>query len=203
MTPRPGPVRRSVRVGWAAGPPLALALVGAFHPDHLTMSTAARWRDLHLVLLPLFPLLAVGPWLLARQQGRTIGRVVGALGYTYACCYTALDVLAGIAAGALRLRDLPSGVEIAFSWADAVARWGVVAYLVASALAAAAVARSAGRRALPGCVLVTAAACSFLTSHVFWPRGVLTMLAAAVGWTALAVVAGDPTEETGQRPVPP
>lgn len=195
--------RTAHRIAWAGGPPLALALAGLTHPAALDAGSAMHWRDLHLVLLPLFPLLAIGPWLLAREHGPVIGRVVAALGYAYACCYTALDVLAGIAAGALRLRDLPSGVEVAFSWADAVARWGVVAYLVASALAAAAVARSAGRRALPGCVLVTAAACSFLTSHVFWPRGVLTMLAAAVGWTALAVVAGDPTEETGQRPVPP
>jgi hypothetical protein len=203
MTHPPTPSRRPVPIAWAAGPPLALALVGAFHPAHLTMSTAAQWRDLHLVLLPLFPLLAVGPWLLARRYGRMVGWVVAALGYTYACCYTALDVLAGIAAGALRLRDLPSGVEVAFYWAEAVVRWGVVAYLLASVLTAALVARSAGVRALPGCALVTAAAFSFLSSHVFWPRGVLTMLAAALGWTILAVVARDPAAGTGQRPVPP
>jgi hypothetical protein len=186
---------RSVRVAWAAGPPLALALAGLFHPYDLSASTAAQWRVLHLVLLPLFPLLAVGPWLLARQQGRTVGRVVAALGYTYVCCYTALDVLAGIAAGALQLRGLSDGVGVAFEQANVVVRWGVVAYLVASVLAAAAVARTAGARALPGCAMVTAAAYSFMSSHVFWPRGVLTMLVAALGWTALAVVARDPVEQ--------
>jgi hypothetical protein len=35
-------------------------------------------------------------------------------------------------------------------------------------------------------VLVIAASVSFLNSHVYWPRGVLTMYALAVGWGLLA-----------------
>jgi hypothetical protein len=180
--------RTAHRIAWAGGPPLALALAGLTHPAALDAGSAMHWRDLHLVLLPLFPLLAIGPWLLAREHGPVIGRVVAALGYAYACCYTALDVLAGIAAGALQLGGVTGGVGVAFGQSDAVVRVGVLSYLAACVLAAAAVVRRAGPRALPGAALVTAAACSFLSSHVYWPRGVLTMAAAAAGWTLLALV---------------
>jgi len=41
----------------AAGPGLALSVLGAFHPAQLTPATAAAWWQLHVVLLPVFPLL--------------------------------------------------------------------------------------------------------------------------------------------------
>ena len=41
--------------------------------------------------------LALGPWLVARQHDRAVGVVVGVLAYVYACFYTSLDILAGIA----------------------------------------------------------------------------------------------------------
>jgi hypothetical protein len=39
----------------------------------------------------------------------------------------------------------------------------------------------AGRRALPDGVLFLVASLSFLDSHIFWPRGVLTMIGVAAG----------------------
>src|SRR3954467_14818440 len=85
-----------------AGPPLLLAGLGLAPPMHLTADSAMTWRDLHVVLLPIFPLLALGPWTIVRGEHLALRWMVGLLGYTYAVCYTALDVLAGIAAGALK-----------------------------------------------------------------------------------------------------
>ena len=168
-------------------PPLALAALGLVHPVHLTAGTAERWRDLHLVALWVFPLLGVAPWLVLRERHPRLARLAAVLGYVYAAGYTALDVLAGIGAGGLALAGL-KGEGVLFSLADALALPAVIAYLVASALAAVVVV--AGRRpvAVLGGVLVVAGAVSFLTSHIFPPRGVLTMIALAVGWSVLVVV---------------
>src|SRR6186713_1678765 len=86
-----------------AGPPLLLAGLGLAHPMDLTADSAGRWRDLHTVLLPIFPLLALGPWLIVRAEHWSVRWLVGLLGFVYAVFYTALDVLAGIAAGALKV----------------------------------------------------------------------------------------------------
>src|ERR1700759_3524871 len=83
----------------AAVPPLLLAGLGSTHPTMLTPESAPWWRDLHVVGLLLFPLLALGPWAGVRGRGRVLEPVVLVLGLLYACFYTALDVLAGIGAG--------------------------------------------------------------------------------------------------------
>jgi hypothetical protein len=40
--------------------PVLLALAGLVHPSGLSAATAYRWVWLHIVLLPVFPLLALG-----------------------------------------------------------------------------------------------------------------------------------------------
>jgi hypothetical protein len=169
-----------------AGPPMLLAGLGLTHPMHLTADSAAMWRDLHVVLLPIFPLLALGPWNLVRGERLALRWTVGLLGFTYAVCYTALDVLAGIAAGALK----SAGAEgkwtaVVFTQADELVTYGVWAFLVAVVLASTVALRRAGLSAAPGAVIVVAAAVSFRDSHIFWPRGGLTMIALAIGWAAL------------------
>ena len=172
--------RRETGVLLAAGVPgLLLAAVGTTHPGSLTATTGEHWRALHVVALPLFPLLPLGPWLLARSIDRRLGWVVGLLGYVFAMFYTALDVLAGIGAGALQVRSATDGIGVLFGEGDALARVGV--------LAAAAVITRARLTAVPGAVLAVGAAWSLRTSHIFPPRGVLTMLAASLGWVLLAL----------------
>lgn len=202
-----GPGRRRAPTGRSAGrlmiavalPPLALAAAGLVHPIYLTNGSATRWHDLHLLLLPVFPLLALGPWLLGRRHGRVLGWAVGVLGYVYATFYSALDVLAGIGAGALQERRL-GGTFALFTQADALARIGTWAYLVATALTAAAGCHASWRSAraaastLTGTALVIAGAWTFRTGHIFWPRGVLAMLALSAGWAALAAVAPQTTQ---------
>ena len=181
------PRSRLVLVLLVALPGVVLGTAGIFHPATLTLDDAERWRDIHIVALPLFPLLAIGPWLLARQAHPVAGWVALLLGYTYATFYTGLDLLAGAAAGALKLVG-SDNLGTVFALASGLADVGVWAYLSAAVLAAGVVIRQVGARALPGAVVVVGASVSFLDSHIYWPRGVLTMYALALGWGALAAV---------------
>jgi len=168
---------------WLAvlGPAVLIGLVGLTHPAHLTQDASAQWRDLHIVLLPLFPLLAVGPWLVAREIEPLYGRITLLLGYVYACFYSALDILAGIAAGALK-HDREGGLATVFGYAGDLGQIGSIAYIGATAAAAGCVLRVARARVLPGAVVALVGAYGFMENHVYPPWGVLSMLAIAVGW---------------------
>lgn len=172
-------------VAAVAVPPLLLAAVGLAHPHTLNDESAVRWLALHVVLLPLFPLLGLAPWLVARDAGRAASVVTAVLGYVYGACYGALDVLAGIGGGALQRGGAGDVKPVLYEWADRLGAVGVWAYLAASVVAAAVALRRTGVPALYGVVLVLAGGVSYLTSHVYWPEGVLTMLALAAGWTSL------------------
>ncbi|MDO4017989.1 hypothetical protein QKG38_06065 [Clavibacter michiganensis] len=172
-------------------PPLALAAAGLSHPSSLTDDTAVHWRDLHIALLPVFPLLAIAPILLTRRHDRRLGILAVVLGFVYAVCYQALDILAGIAAGALKLEG-GQGVTTMYALADGIVVAGVWSYVAVTVLASALVIRHAGLRALPGAVIAVVAAVSFVDSHIFFPRGVITMLGLAIGWTWLALASRGP-----------
>jgi hypothetical protein len=200
--------REIVLLGLVAGPPLALAGLGLAHPTGLNPMSAARWRDLHVYLLPIFPLLGLAPWLLVRGEGRALRWTAAVLGYLYAAFYTALDVLAGIGAGALQQANLRPAASVVFAQADDLVRYGVWAYLAAAVLASGVGLRRSGLAALPGSALVIGGAWSFRHSHIFWPRGVLTMLVLALGWTALVLAQRAQSGQRAQlaqraRPVPP
>jgi hypothetical protein len=175
---------------WLAvvAPPVVIAVIGLAHPAHLTQDASARWRDLHIVLLPVFPLLAVGPWLVARSVDPLYGRITLLLGYVYACFYSALDILAGIAAGALK-HDREGGLGTVFGYAGDLGQIGSIAYIGATAAAAGCVLRIAGPWALPGAVVALVGAWGFMDNHVYPPWGVVSMLAIAAGWAWMLVVA--------------
>ncbi len=58
------PRSRILFVVLVALPGLVLGVAGLAHPILLTPETAERWRLVHLVLLPAFPLLGASVWLL-------------------------------------------------------------------------------------------------------------------------------------------
>jgi hypothetical protein len=192
----------------AAVPPLLLAGLGSTHPTMLTPESAPWWRDLHLIGLVLFPLLALGPWAVVRGRGRVLETVVVVLGFVYACSYTALDVLAGIGAGQETVVIGPGPwVPALFGMADELGMPGVHAYLavaVIGGVTAVVVARGLAARAaaVVGTVLVVGGAWSFLTSHIYPPVGVETMVVLAVGWTTLAAVVPPVLSSTPRRPSP-
>ncbi|MET0447629.1 MAG: hypothetical protein ABW004_04460 [Aeromicrobium sp.] len=180
-------------------PPLLIGLVGTTHPAHLTQDASAHWRDLHIVLLPLFPLLALGPWLVARSIIPLYGTITLVLGYVYACFYSALDILAGIAAGALK-HDREGGLATVFRYAGDLGDIGSVAYVGATAAAAGCLLRVAGPRVLVGAVVALGGAFGFMQNHVYWPGGVLSMAAIAVGWALMLLVAQRPQRPSSALP---
>lgn len=170
-------------------PPVLIGLVGLTHPAHLTQSASGYWRDLHIVLLPMFPLLAVGPWLVARSIEPIYGRITLVLGYVFACFYSALDILAGIAAGALKY-DREGGLGTVFGYASDLGQIGSIAYIGATAAAAGCVLRVAGPRVLPGALVALVGTYGFMENHVYPPWGVLSMLAIAAGWAWMLTILG-------------
>jgi hypothetical protein len=166
-------------------PPLALAAVGVTHPMHLTAASAEYWRDLHIAILPIFPLLAFAPWLVVRGAGRWLSGIVGVLAFVYAAFYTALDVLAGIAAGGLRLDDMGMATGTVFGLGSRLGEVGSIAFIGACAVTAGAAIIRAGARSLPGAVLVVVGSVLFLDAHIYFPVGVIGQLCLAVGWVAI------------------
>jgi len=181
---------------WLVLGPVSLAVAGATHPSPLSADNAAYWRTLHVVMLPLFPLLAVMVWVLLRGVHGGVDGVLGwaarLLALVYAAFYSALDVLAGIANGAIVERAATTGQDVSaikslvFGQASEVGDIGVYALLAAAVLVGVVHLRHSGVRAAPGALVLVAAAWSFLASHVYPWRGVLTMLAFGVGALLLA-----------------
>ncbi|MDY7090069.1 MAG: hypothetical protein SYR96_33875, partial [Actinomycetota bacterium] len=179
--PRLGPAPTLVLVMLG---PVLLALAGLLHPSGLSAATAHRWVWLHIVLLPVFPLLALGFVVLLRERPRTrtprVARIVAwTCAAVYAVAYTGLDAVAGIGAGTVAGQhgdpaELRRLVLALYATGDRLGTVGVYAFLAATLAAAVSLAGGSGIRVLPGTVVLLAAGWSFIDSHIFSPRGVLT-----------------------------
>lgn len=195
-------------------PALLLAGLGLLHPVFLTPDTAERWRLLHLVLLPAFPLLAVSVWVLLRgERGPAAGGARG-LAVSYAVLYGALDAIAGVGAAHQVLRTSARGdarppIEDLYDIADPLGQLGVLA-MAASLLLTAAVLWLRGRSvpALTGGLVAVGSCWFFLQHHVFPPRGVLALVGVAAGLALMELSrsaspdrASAPTG-SGHRPAP-
>jgi len=173
-------------VAAAVLPPLVIGLAGITHPPHLTADSALFWRNLHIVFLPLLPLLALGPWLVTRALDRTLSWVVLIFGYVYACFYVSLDVLAGIGAGGLKVEH-KDGTGVLFGLASDLGQIGSIAFIAATAVGAFSVVRVARSRAIPGALVALIGSYGYMENHVYWPRGVFSMFAIAAGWALMLV----------------
>lgn len=175
-----------------AAAPLLLAALGFTHPRNLTPETASYWHALHLVLLVVFPLLGVNLWWLLSGISGGVAWSARILAFLYIVFYGALDVLAGIGTGLVVLRapeanspELSQTVRWLFAQGRDLALVGVWSFLAACVLTSVLLIGRAGRVAVPGAVLLCGAAYLFLDSHIYFPRGVLTMLVMAVGFSLL------------------
>lgn len=211
----PGP--RNLLPLLVALPALLLAGLGLLHPVFLTDDTAERWRLLHLLLLPAFPLLAASVWVLLRGERGPAALGARGLAASYAVLYGALDAIAGVGAAHQVLRASARGdarppVEDLYDVADALGRLGVAA-LAASILLAGLLLwlRSRSALALVGGLLAGASCWFFLLHHVFPPRGVLALLGVAAGLALLELSRakagvppgrGSPRTGIAHRPVP-
>jgi hypothetical protein len=173
-------------------PALACAIIGLLHPHHLTDDTASRWQLMHIVLIPLFPLLGIGPWLIARQASRPLGLVAALAGYGFATFYTSLDLLAGVAAGTLQLAGVGAGKAPVYEVARALGLVGVISLVIACLAATAAVFVRARLRALPGGVVAVVGAALIQPGHIYPGLGTLAMILLAGGLVLLILVTTGP-----------
>jgi hypothetical protein len=181
-------------------PGLVLAGFGVAHPAPLDASNAHWWTTLHVLLLPVFPLLAAAQWILltpARPVVRWAGRLAA---FGFAVFYGGLDAVAGIGAGTVTATQ--NGVTpvtgAVFMIGDQLGYIGAACFLAANILVTAGIAPHARWRTVPGAVLLLAASVSFIDSHIFWPRGVFTMIGVAAGMFLLALETGiGPQQTTG------
>jgi len=187
------PTRRTVLLSLAvAVPPLVLAAVGLSHPTDLDAGSAEYWRDLHIGILAVFPLLGFAPWLVVRGHRRWLSWTAGVLGFVYAAFYSALDILAGIGAGALEHEGMHDATPVAFDLGDRLGLVGSVAYVAACVLAGGFAIRMRGLRAVPGALLVTVGSVLFLFEHIFFPLGVIGQVCLAAGWLLLVIAVYSP-----------
>lgn len=185
---------RWLRAALAAAPALALAGLGAAHPGGLNGDTASWWATLHILLLPVFPLLAAAQWFLLASAPPLL-RLPGRLAaYGFATFYSGLDAVAGVAAGTVEEAQGGASPVLGqlFEVGDRLGHIGAWCFLVASALIVADIAPHARWRVVPGAVLLLASSVSFLDSHLFWPRGVYTMIGIAAGMFLLSYVGSVP-----------
>ena len=180
--------------------PVVLAAAGLVHPRNLTATTAGHWAGLHIALLPVFPFLALG--LVVPLWGRPRRDAEGALTVLawggclcYAAYYSGLDAVAGISAGVVVDHGVPGAAGRLFGTVDALGRAGVYGLSVAALATCAVLWRRHGTRVLPGAVVLSVACWSFVDSHIFWPRGVFTMLGFALGFALLTWAASRTSED--------
>lgn len=192
------------RVVAVSVPGLVLAGAGVTHPMVLSPSTAHHWWTLHVVLLPVFPLLGVVLWGLLRGEHGTVAWVARVAAYVYAVYYTGLDTLAGIAAGVAVDTD-PHGTAVArlLLIGNQLAVPGVWAYLIAAVLTGVVSVRRDGSSALPGALIIVAAAIPFMLAHIYWPVGVMAMVGTAIGAAALETARRSPRGRVAKAPETP
>ena len=170
-------------------PAFVLAGAGLTHPIRLTASTATWWMNLHVLLLPIFPLLAAAQWTML-DRAPAVLRVIGRSAASgFAIYYDGLDAVDGIAAGAVvhAHHGYAAGDTAIFTIGDRLGRWGAWCFLLASAVIVTTYAIRVWWAALPGAVVLLTAAVSFLDSHIFWPRGVFTMIGIGTGLALLTL----------------
>lgn len=185
--------RRWVAIAAVAVPPVVLSAIGLTHPSVLNAASAEWWVTMHLVLVPVFPLLAAAVWVLLRDDRTSLGwggRIAAA---TYAVFYTGLDAVSGIAAGtAVRAgADPTSDVVLSLFVAGRVLSIiGTYAFFVAVILVLASAWRGGSRGWLffvaAGVALLSAYL--FTTSHIYFPKGVIAMLGFAASFATLEAI---------------
>lgn len=178
---------RWIGVIGVALPGLVLAGFGLTHPLFLDATTAPAWWQLHVPLIPLFPLLAVALWWLLRGERGVLAWGARIAAYLYACLYTGLDVLAGIGAGLVTDVQGPgAGVGALFGLGGQLGQAGVICLAVGTALAGMVLIRRDGMPAAAGALVALAAGYPFYIGHIFSPVGVVAMVGYALGFALLA-----------------
>ena len=184
--------RRWLAIAAVTLPGVILAAVGLTHPDRLTPETAQWWTTMHIVLLPLFPLLAVAIWVLLRRDRSPLGWAGRLAALAYAVFYGALDALSGIAAGTVVLASGGSGDEVGalIGTGGSFGRVGEFAFLAAVVCVLGSSWRAGLRSVLflLASIVVLGSGYVFTIRHIYAPFGVAAMLGLAAGFLALELL---------------
>jgi hypothetical protein len=176
----------AVRTLLVALPGLVLTGIGLTHPHHLDASTAQWWRDMHVILAVVFPLLGAAQWVLLADTPKLVRYPARIAAFGYVVFYGALDALAGIGGGAMTLANggrTDADAPI-FKIGNQLGTVGAWCFFAASiAIAACALLRHR-LKAIPGAVLLLVGSFLFLGSHIYWPKGVLACACIALGMAA-------------------
>lgn len=169
-------------------PGLVLAGIGLTHPHHLDATTAQWWRDMHIILAVIFPLLGAAQWVLLEDTPKYVRYPARVAAFSYAVFYGALDALAGIGGGAMTLNNARDAAEPVFKIGNQLGHVGAWSFFVASIAIAACALLKHRLKAIPGAVFLLAGSYLFLDSHIYWPKGVITCTCIAIGMAATSYV---------------
>lgn len=174
---------RPLRALLVGAPAFAIGLLGLAHPTFLTPTTADRWRLVHVLLLPLFPLLGGALLYLLRQARGPIAWVARVLAFGYAVLYGALDSIAGIGAPAqVQARGRGAPIGDLFAAGDQLGHLGVLGLVLSVLLTGALLWRRHGSAlALAGAVVSALCSYGLYKHHIFPPLGVLSLLGIGAG----------------------
>jgi uncharacterized membrane-anchored protein YitT (DUF2179 family) len=183
-------MKNSVAMALVAVPPLILLGVGLTHPAHLSLESAPWWTTMHLLLVPLFPLLAASMWLLLRRDFSWLGRAGRVAAAGFAIFYGTLDAISGVATGIVTQAD---GSTKGAAIAGLFAAGKVFAYLGGFSLLASVIALVVrGWLVLEkrwdfwlGAALALTGAGLIAKFHIYFPYGTATLLALAIGFALL------------------
>jgi len=188
-------------VAAVALPPMVLAGIGLSHPTLLSAGTAPWWMTMHLVLLPLFPLLGVAIWVLLRHDRTAVGWGGRVAAVVYTAFYGGLDAVSGIAAGTVVRAGADPTSELVtslFATGRPLGYIGAFAFFVAVVLVLASAWRAGSRGwvflAAAGVALVSAYL--FTAGHIYWPKGVVAMLGLAASFAVIEAIRAERSAPT-------
>lgn len=186
ITARFGPVRTLL----VALPGLILAGIGLTHPHHLDATTAQWWRDMHIILAVLFPLLGAAQWVLLEDTPRPVRWLGRTAAFGYVVFYGALDALAGIGGGAMTMATngrTDASLPV-FRIGNQLGHVGAWCFFAASVAIAVCALLKHKLKAIPGAALLLVGSFLFLSSHIYWPKGVIACVCIALGMAAISYV---------------
>ncbi|MDX3657696.1 hypothetical protein PV646_10305 [Streptomyces sp. ID05-26A] len=169
-------------------PGLVLAGIGLTHPHYLDASTAQWWRDMHVILAVIFPLLGAAQWVLLDGSPRYVRYPARAAAFGYVVFYGALDALAGIGGGALAIANGGRSATDApiFKIGNQLGTVGAWCFFAASLAIVVCALLKDRLKAIPGAVFLTLGSYLFLSSHIYWPKGVIACTCIAIGMAAIS-----------------
>lgn len=173
-------------------PGLVLAGIGLTHPHHLDGDTAQWWRDMHIILAVIFPLLGAAQWVLLEDTPKPIRYAGRVAAFGYVVFYGALDALAGIGGGAMTMNNARDAAAPVFKIGNQLGHVGAWCFFAASIAIAVCVLVKRRLKAIPGAVLLATGSFLFLSSHIYWPKGVIACTCIAFGMAAVSFVSPRP-----------